>query len=102
VERVDAVGPIWAQCVPASHECRVVAQFLSTKDGLALAKTYMAIRDNAVRKRVVELVMPHCGLVHCQFVSNACDQRNAADERKKHRDEMGRLPDFVAEICHSK
>ena len=35
----------------------IVTQFLSTKDGLALAKAYMALKDKAVRKRVVELVV---------------------------------------------
>jgi len=34
-----------------------VIEFLSSKDGLALAKAYMWIKDNAVRKRVVELVV---------------------------------------------
>jgi hypothetical protein len=52
---------LWSQIGPNaflhSRECRAVAQFLSAKDGLALAKACMAIKNNAVRKRVVELVV---------------------------------------------
>jgi transcriptional regulator with XRE-family HTH domain len=39
----------------------IVAQFLSSREGLALAKAYMAIDDKAVRKRVVELVVQVAG-----------------------------------------
>jgi transcriptional regulator with XRE-family HTH domain len=34
-----------------------ITDFLANKEGLALAKAFMAIEDNAVRKRVVELVI---------------------------------------------
>jgi hypothetical protein len=40
----------------------IVIHFLSTKDGLALANAYMAIRDKAVRKRVIQLVAKVAGL----------------------------------------
>jgi hypothetical protein len=40
----------------APVERSFVNAFLPSKDGLALAKAYMAIKDNALRQRIFELV----------------------------------------------
>jgi transcriptional regulator with XRE-family HTH domain len=49
-------GPAGNAKAPDSKLQTLVEDFQSNKDGLALAKAYMAIEDKAVRRRIVELV----------------------------------------------